>query len=239
MIIHVLPGDSLVDEFKKTGIEGEVVVFREFLICGDLEATSLEEFWDVRANFIEIEYGGDPIEYREHVAYELERLTQLAPDDEAYLWFEYDLFCQVNMWFCLDLLKTHTNVFRVAPLNASPDDVWKGFGGHTVEDLNACFEGRTRFSQTDIETGGKLWKAFREGDTEKLRSFGSYRSETFPFLHEVTDAAAELATRPSEIVRQIMAESNRDLDSVFSEFQKRAGVYGLGDLQVQRLIERL
>ncbi|MCC6327765.1 MAG: DUF1835 domain-containing protein [Acidobacteria bacterium] len=238
MSIHVLPGDSLAAEFNKTGINGEVVVCRECLVAGDKSGATLEEFWERRANFIALDYGGDPIEYQENVAYELEKLIGLPADTEVNLWFEYELFCQVNMWFCLDLVMgSDAEVFRVEPLNASPDDIWKGFGPSGAADLVNCFEARTRFSDEDIRMGSRLWHAFREGDLDELRRLGEYRSPCFPFLKEVCEAAAEIGSRPAAIVRELKARGLNELDSLFPEFQKRAGVYGYGDLQVERLLQ--
>jgi hypothetical protein len=239
MIVHVLPGDSLVEEFKKAGIDGEVIVCRECFVVGDLTGETLDEFWRSRANFLELEYAGDPIEYQEGVAYELERLIDLPADGEVNLWFEYELFCQANMWFCLDLLKTsNTNVYRVAPVNASPDDVWKGFGEHDAKDLTNCFESRIDFSPDDIAMGSRLWDAFRKRDSAKLRELGEYRSPCFPFLKEVCDAAAEIETRPAGIVSELKSAGLKEIETVFPEFQKRAGVYGFGDLQVEHLIAK-
>ncbi len=237
MIYHVLPGDSLAADFRKTGIEGEVIVCRECLVAGDKSGTTLEEFWDRRANFIALEYGGDPIEYQENVAYELERLIGLEPGDEVNLWFEYELFCQANMWFCLDLLKTpDAHVYRVEPLNASPDDVWRGFGKLDAAELVNCYEGRIEFSDDDIETGSKLWNAFRAGDAAQLLQLGEYRSPCFPFLEEVCEAASVIDSKPIDIIRQLKSAGKGDIESVFPEFQKQAGVYGYGDLQVELLL---
>lgn len=239
IVLHVLPGDSLAEEFKKTEIEGEVIVCRECLVVGDLTGETLDEFWRSRANFLELEYGGDPIEYQEGVAYELEQLIGLPADAEVNLWFEYELFCQANMWFCLDLLKTSdSKVFRVAPVNASPDDVWKGFGEHDAEELVNCFESRIEFTPEDIAMGSRLWEAFRKRDSVKLRELGEYRSPCFPFLKEVCDASAEIETRPAEIVRELKSAGLKEIETVFPAFQKRAGVYGFGDLQVERLLEK-
>lgn len=238
MNVHVLPGDAPAAEFRKADIEGELIVFRECLVVGDVSGSTLDEFWDRRANFILIEYGEDPIEYREGVAYELERLIGLPADAEVNLWFEYELFCQTNMWFCLDMLRAFEGkVYRVQPLNASPDDVWKGFGNHGPKELESCLEARTPFTQKDIEMGSRLWQAFRERDAGRMLELGEYRSPCFPFLKEVCDAAAEIESRPAEIVRELKAGGLKEIDSLFPEFQKRAGVYGFGDLQVERLLE--
>ena len=163
MIYHVLPGDSLVDQFKDSGIDGEVIVFREALIAGDVSGQTLDEFWDVRSNFVALEYGGDPIEYQEKVAYEVERLLDVTADDSIFLWFEYELFCQSNMWFLLDLLSNSpARIFRVQPLNALPDNVWDGFAASTPDDLRKCFDDAEEFTSEDISMGQKLWEAFRE-----------------------------------------------------------------------------
>ncbi len=240
MILHVLPGDSLTAEFTKTSIDGEVIVCRECLVTGDVSGRTLDEFWDRRANFIAVEYGGDPIEYQENVAYELERLIGLSEKDEVNLWFEYELFCHANMWFCLDLLNgTEASVFRVAPVNASPDDVWKGFGILDAAALSECFDARTKFTGEDIETGSALWRAFSKRDADKLAELGEYRSPSFPFLKEVCEAAARIDSRPAEIVRELKADGLDRIETVFPEFQKRAGVYGFGDLQVERLLEQV
>ena len=237
MNVHVLPGDSLAAEFRKTGLDGEVVVCRECLVAGDKSGTTLEEFWERRSNFIALEYAGDPIEYQENVAYELEKLIGLPAGTEVNLWFEYELFCQANMWFCLDLLEnSEAAVFRIEPLNVSPDDIWKGFGKLDAAELVNCYEGRTQFSDEDISTGSKLWTAFRESDAGELLRLGKHRSPCFPFLREVCEAAAEIDTRPMDIVREIKSGGKDDVESVFPEFQKRAGVYGFGDLQVELLL---
>ena len=240
MIYHVLPGDAQVEEFRKTGIEGELIVFREALVTGPIDEASVDEFWDRRARFILSEYGEDEIDYQEKVADELLRLEDVSEGDEVDLWFEFELFCSVNYWFCLDQLGgSGARIFRVAPVDASPDNVWEGFGQHIAEDLKASFDSRVELTLEDVETGSQLWKAFRDRDILKLRELGDYRSPAFPFLKEVCDAAADIEVRPAEIVREIVGSGKRELEEVFPEFRSRAGVYGFGDLQVEKLIERV
>ena len=240
MIYNVLPGDAQVEEFRKTGIDGELIVFREALITGPIDESDPDEFWDRRARFILSEYGEDEIEYQEKVADELLRLEEAEEGDEVNLWFEFELFCSVNYWFCLDQFRDGgAAIFRVAPVDASPDNVWEGFGRHTADDLKSCFDSRVALSVEDIETGSKLWRAFRDRDSLKLKELSEYRSPAFPFLKEVCEAAADIEVRPAEIVREIIVSGKREIEEVFPEFRSRAGVYGFGDLQVEKLIERV
>jgi len=239
MIYHVLPGDSLVEEFKKAGIGGEIIVCREALVVGPVDAETPFEFWDERARFILGEYGEDEILFHERVADELEKLSDIEPEDEVNLWFEYELFCSVNMWFCLSLLAgSGAAIFRVEPSILGKNDRWEGFGQAGPDELNRCFETRRLFVEADIKLGADLWEAFRRRDRVRLRELSDSPSTLFPYLKEVCDAAIEKETRPAEIVAEIMSEGITDFAELFPEFKRRAGVYGYGDLQVESLMLR-
>lgn len=239
MIYHVLPGDAQVEEFSKSNIDGEVIVCRECLIVGDINAETLPEFWEQRAHFILSEYGEDEIEYHEKVADELTKLLDVDSDDEINLWFEYELFCSVNMWFCLWLLsETGARVYRVEPIVRSESDRWLGFGKLTSEDLKTCFNARTEFPAEDIALGAKLWNAYRKNDNAKLAELSGSMSTCFPYLREVCEAAIEKDSRPREIIAEIQFEGKTEFEDIVPEFSRRAGVYGFGDLQVKRIIER-
>ncbi|MBP7376293.1 MAG: hypothetical protein KA956_07430 [Pyrinomonadaceae bacterium] len=238
MIYHVLPGDAVAEEFKKTKIRGEVIVCRECLAVGDVDADILPDFWEQRARFILSEYGEDEIVYHETVADELAVLLDLGSDDEVNLWFEYELFCSVNMWFCLWLLsETGAAVFRVEPVVLKPEDRWDGFGNLGSVDLQKCYGRRVRFTPKEIQLGADLWNAFRKNDHERLIELSKAEQGRFPYLAEVCDAAIERVTRPAEIVAEIQFEGKTEFEEIFAEFKRRAGVYGYGDLQVQRIID--
>lgn len=239
MIYHVLPGDALAEEFKKTSIDGELIICRECLIVGDADAETLHEFWEQRAHFIASAYGEDEIEYYDKVAEQLSQLLDLTADDEVNLWFEYELFCSVNLWFCLSLLsQTEATVYRVEPAVLTEDDRWDGFGKLTTSDLNKCFAERRKLTPDDIALGSKLWNAFRQNDAAELERLSAVAPPAFPYLAEVCAAAIEKDTRPAEILAEIEFEGKKEFEDVFAEFTRRAGVFGLGDLQVQRLLDQ-
>lgn len=240
MTYHVLPGDSLVEEFRKTEIAGEVIVCRECMIVGDVSGETLDELFDRRANFLLITYGTDEIDYHEKVADELSRLIDLPPDAEVNLWFEYELFCQANYWFCLYLLAdTESAVFRVKPSVRDPHDIWKGFGGLDENALKTCFGGRKLLSEDDLKLGVDLWNAYSAGDHSRLRELGKIESPCFPKLAEVIDAEIEKGVRPAEILREVRGSGIKEFEEIFVEFTRRAGVYGLGDTQVAAILDQM
>jgi hypothetical protein len=237
MKIHVLAGDALADNFKDSGIAGEPVVCRECLVEGDVRAANPEDFWKVRAGFIKSAYGEDEEKYFAEVVAEFEKLKNLAPGTEVNLWFEYELFCQTNMWFCLSLLQnTPASVYRVAPVVRTEADVWKGFGNLSAEDLKKCFAERIKFRDEDIRLGAWLWQAYQNADYEKLEKLSETESECFPRLKEVCRAEIEKNSRPQKVLREIIENGSTDFNEIFPEFTLRAGVYGFGDAQVKRLL---
>lgn len=238
MRIHVLAGDALAQNFKNSGIAGEIIICRECLVEGDVRAENIEDFWRVRAGFIRDAYGEDEEKYFQGVVSEFEKLNNLAPDAEVNLWFEYELFCQANMWFCLSLLQTKASVYRVAPTVRAEADVWKGFGKLSAEDLKKCFAERIKFGEADVLLGARLWQAYQNADYEKLETLSDIESECFPRLKEVCRAEIEKGSRPPKVLREIIESGATDFSEIFPEFTNRAGVYGFGDAQVKRILSQ-
>lgn len=238
MTYHVLPGDAVAETFKNTNIAGDLIVCRECLAIGDADADILPDLWEQRAHFILSEYGEDEIIYHETVADELAKLLDLDETDEVYLWFEYELFCSVNMWFCLWLLsETGAAVYRVEPSVLKTEDRWDGFGHLDANGLQKCYDRRARFTANEVIFGAELWNAFRKGDNARLTELSKVEQDRFPYLAEVVEAAVERHSRPAEIVAEIQFEGKTEFNEVFFEFKRRAGVYGYGDLQVERLLD--
>lgn len=240
---HILPGDSIIEPFRETNIAGEIIVCRECLIDGDLSAESLEEFWRVREDFLKDAYGetqkSDDF-YKQNVRGEFEKLLNTPKDTELNLWFEYELFCQANLWFCLYLLKdSGADIYRVAPVVRSEDDVWLGFGGLNPDDLRTCFDARTKLSRNDVSLGADLWKAFQENDFDQLRDLSRTESECFPYLNEVCEAAIEKQFRPRRSVKTIIESGESNFGKVFQKFNEIEGVYGFGDLQVKKIFDEV
>lgn len=235
MKLHVLPGDSLTERFRETEIDGDLVICRECLVEGEVKARTLNEFWRVRASFISDTYPESEGSYFDDVAAELAKLHNLPADSEVNLWFEHELFCQVNMWFCLSLLAgTEAKVFRVEP---ATDAIWMGFGNLSPDDLTKSFNSRRQLSADDIDFGNLLWTAYQKADHQELLRLSKNASDLFPHLEEVCLAAIEKTTRPVKILKEIKNDGVSEFPEIFAEFSKRAGIYGFGDSQVKRLLQ--
>lgn len=239
-IIHILPGDSLAESFPKS-IGGDQIICRECLIVGDLEGETLEEFWQTRAAFIKSEY--DDENYFAKTVSEFEKLKNLEPQTEINLWFEYELFCQINLWFCLHLLQEQglRNMSIVYPIHKNSKDIWSGFGRFNENDLENCFANKKKLSENDIEFGAKLWFAYQINDLDSLQKLSKIESAAFPTIYEVCTAEIDRKKhhRVENSLREIMADGADTFAEVFAQFQKKEGVYGFGDSQLKKIYDSI
>jgi hypothetical protein len=246
MVYNILNGDSLAYSFPDAKIEGEIVVVREALIDGDLSGDNLQEFWQARARYMRI----TETEYHNSVVKEYEKLIG-APDDSVFnLWFEYDLFCQVNMWFVISIIESLSikkAVYAVftSHLDKNHKQFWNGFGPAKTDELKVCYANRIALSEADIIFGQALWGAYKNNSLEELTKLQKYQSPAFPYLHEVVQAHVDrfpkdgTKGRPEIVIEDIISNVSTDFHKVFEEFWNRESIYGFGDVQFKRLFDEV
>src|SRR4030095_16282237 len=154
MIYNILNGDSLAYSFPDTKIEGEVMVVREGLIDGDLSGDNLHDFWQSRAKYM----GLTADEYQNQVVKEFEKIMNAPDNSEFNLWFEYDLFCQVNMWFVISIINNlpiRKKVYAAytSYLDRTSKQFWNGFGLANSNDLTICFNDRILLNDVELQLG--------------------------------------------------------------------------------------
>ena len=246
MIYHILNGDALAASFGDTKLEGEVIVFREALIDGDLGGNSLPEFWQTRAEYMQVEKN----EYYASVVNEIEKILKAPENSEFNLWFEYDLFCQVNLWFLLSIIQNlgiEKKVFAVYSsfLDKSSTQFWNGFGRADTGELLQSFSERVYLNDDALRFGAQLWKAYKHGQNEALVQLAAKGNPAFPYLREVVDAQVERFPgagklgRPERVLSEILNNGITNNWEVFVEFWKRESLYGFGDNQLQKLFNSL
>ena len=138
MNVHILNGDALKEQLDKS-LSGNIIVARECMIEGSTSGSSLEELFQNRAEFLKTTYGTPIEEYREKSVSEFRKLSGLGPAATVNLWFEDDLFCQTNLWFCCHLIKQYTRIGEVYLVRAV-GELQFGFGGMSVGSLLEAYE---------------------------------------------------------------------------------------------------
>ncbi|GAB0154830.1 hypothetical protein CHRYSEOSP005_00900 [Chryseobacterium sp. Alg-005] len=244
-VFHILNGDCLAVQLKETSIDGKVIICREALISGDVKADSLRDFWELRAESISKDYSIEKEIYYEKTVSEFLKILDIPEGAEVNLWFEDDLFCQTNMWFCLFLLseKENIKIYRVFPQVPSLEDHWKGFSLSDSEDLKKALQSRVECKGKDIELGVRLWKAYQNQDKSCLTLLSETQSGCFNLLKTVVDAYLntfpenQTSTNPKIYIRELVDSGITDFNAVFEKFQQKFGIYGYGDLQVKKMYD--
>lgn len=246
MTYHILNGDALAYSFPDSTIEGDIIVVREALIDGDVSCSDLDAFWQTRARYL----GISQAEYQEKVVTEFEKIGQ-APNGSAFnLWFEYDLFCQVNMWFVISLIQQlpiDKKVYAVytSYVDSTSKHFWNGYGPADTHQLQTCFADRILFSEADIQFGTALWSAYKNNDLEALSRLALHASPAFPYLREVVQAHIDrfpqdgTPGRPEKVIAAITQQGSSDFPTVLQEFWKRESIYGFGDTQLKQLYDKV
>lgn len=240
---HVLNGDSLKEQFPER-LAGEIIVARECLVDGPVDADDLEELFAQRAKFMASDYRAcSEAEYYSGAVVEFAKVKNIPPGSTVHLWFEDDLFCQVNFWFVAYLLFHFTErieLYLVRPEVHTP----YGFGGLSTLELEAAFD--TRISIADLEQLAQLWRLYSSGDLDTLLVVAKQMQSSHPFILRAVEAhvarmpAGNHKGRPAESLMAIMEDlQTRDFASVFREFNQREPIYGFGDLQVKRIYDQL
>ena len=240
---QILNGDSLKEQFPSK-IKGDIIIARECLVDGDVSGNTLEELFKTRAKFLSTHYEEiTEQDYYEQTVPEIEKILSIPNQSEINLWFEDDLFCQVNFWFVLDLLNPTSQNNKYYLIRPSSQDQF-GFGGFNEDSLQELYEQRIELNQ--LETLSSLWTAYKTNNFAQLRSLAIELQTTYPFILKAVESHfARIPSngklgRPSESIIQIMKDlDTNDFATVFKEFNTRESIYGFGDLQVKRLFDRL
>jgi hypothetical protein len=240
---HILNGDALKAQLPKS-INGDIIVARECLVDGPVEGDTFEVLYETRAQFLATAYGGEEeINYYDKAVTEFESIQKIPQNAEINLWFEDDLFCQVNLWFVLHLIKENDkkyNLYLIRPKQGSE----YGFGSMNESDLLTAFQNKTKISPALFQDLSKLWRLYQQDDFDQLIQTADKLKDDFTFLLPAINAHIERVEkdgkpgRPTESLIRIIEELETDeFSPVFRAFCKKEGIYGFGDLQVKRLFD--
>ena len=242
---HILNGDALKQQFP-IEIEGEQIVARESLVDGNVRGESLEELYQNRAQFLSSAYEDGSIEeYYQKTVTEFERIQAIPENAVINLWFEDDLFCQVNCWFVVHLISQSNKNYTLYLVRPQQHNQY-GFGGYAESELLSLYEDRLPLSASEVDKIASLWKFYQEGDIENLTAVARTLESKYPFILTAVKAHIDRIPangnlgRPVRSLMEIMERLDTEqFGPVFAEFNKQESIYGFGDLQVKRLYDAI
>ena len=251
-ILHILNGDSTAYSFKDTGLDGDILVWREVLSQGPLlEDISSAAFWEKRSDWISKGFNEAPENYRKKVIEPLGKLSNIY--DEITLWFEFDLHCQINMLGVMEMMLKHTDlsipkVYLVCPNEYPGVEDFRGMGQLNGKQLALLYDDRFRLNDWDFTLASQAWKLYVSGDDIALEKW--INETTFwGSLHLLKPALQAHLKRVringaglnkiEQTLLDIYNSGIKNKSAIYEVFWKTEKIYGMGDLEIDIYLQSL
>jgi len=248
MNLHILNGDVSHAIFKRTDISGSSCSWPEILCEGppSLDLFSAE-FMHKRYDFLRTRFNSTKTEYNKKLSPVIDHISKLHKYSNIYLWFEYDLFCHVNLFALVhkikSLLSENQHLYYICPVS---DSTLIGLGELDSYDYIKLHREAEKLTSKQIEFLSSIWIAYNNDDPRHLLKFLE-PNEDFPHLKEVL--LSHFRRFPSRdtgidqlrlrILKSIKENAFTSIKEVIGFQLKNQGYYGFGDLQYELLVNEL
>lgn len=251
-ILHITNGDSTTNYLKKLKFKGEFITWREML-CEGKTTTDVgsESFWKNRYDFFKSSYKVTKQKFIDFTLKEYRTLCNQKNTEEIILWFEYDLFCQINMIAVISWLKRYRkghHISLVCSGKIKGSNKLKGIGELTENQLRTHYKNRVTLSQDDIEYADYIWQLYCSDSPLRLETVYKFDPMS-PFQYLASAIEAHILRFPSlenglnKIENTILQTANEtNLSSkkkLVGQLLKEENVYGFGGMQLENHINHI
>ena len=162
--LHITNGDSVLYLFRKAGLTGTQIAWRDALQEGPVPTGDLEHVSRVRADYASARGYGHPIAiYREFEQRDA-TLRKAAEYDEIVLWFEHDLYDQLQLMQILSAMASLT--FDASRVSMVQSDQYLGM--LDARELMALFPKRRTLSDGASANAVDAWRTFTAEAPDEL-----------------------------------------------------------------------
>jgi hypothetical protein len=248
-ILHITNGSSLTDSLRELDFKDTILTWQEMLCEGPTtQKIDTDAFFTLRKTFLSLEYEVDPADY--DFKEQLALLDNLESFSEVVLWFEYDLFCHINMCAAISLLREKSCKLPISlvcsgRVNGSTD--LKGLPELSDEQLLEHYKNKIYLNTYDLELAAHVWEIYCGKDHNLLKPL-IVKPSSFLYLSNCLkaqlkrfpDSVTGLSSLEVNILKLI--KSNDDIKSrhhLLGYILNYQGYYGFGDWQLAKIIQRL
>lgn len=250
--LHILNGDAITGAMDQAGITGERMVWREMLSDGpSIVEMGTPQFFALRMQFFMEEYEVSAEKYQELTISEFEKLDAAFDSTEEFvLWFEYDLFCQVNMLACLawfakqDLTDKKISLICLGEFPGY--DRLIGLGELDAQHYPKLFRERRPLRDLDIGFAVNAWKSWCSVNPRDMIDAVDLCPPAFPYLklafHQHRGRFPSSTNGLNVIENKFLswiAEGANSRREVVKRALTRGNIFGFGDMQYFNYLEHL
>jgi hypothetical protein len=248
--LHVANGTSTTDSIRAAGIPGTCSIWADPLYEGPVPAGVTDaELIAVRARFLA---GPDPADA--DPVDDLRRWRAVIDRHDSYdeliLWYEHDLFDQLNLIQVLSWIRERLPAGQPVSLvciGAFPNrPAFKGLGELTPGDLAALLDTRQPVSAAQYALAGRAWEAFRQPDPGPLDALRRSDTAALPFLAPAIERflqeypwTTDGLSRSERRLLRLAEPGGIDLRSAFPRMHDDEQAYYVTDCSLASLAETL
>lgn len=247
--LHIVNGDSLAEQMQELNLQGEIIIWRELLCEGPTKKEINANFFKIRKKFLLNTYGISSEHYEESFVKEVKKLKALKDYDEVVLWFEYDLFCHINMLAAINLLagkKKQVPVSLVCSKKLKGEKEFQPLCHLSSAELKNHFKNSISLTTEDIEIASLIWELYCGDNPLKLKPQIKTKSN-FEYLSSCVRAHVErfpnsitgINSLERNVLRLIENYDIKSMNHLLGYALQYQGYYGYSDSQMQRLIDKL
>lgn len=232
-ILNITNGDSAVKIMQEAGISGIFLPWRDVLhdgpVPGDL---SLEELSRVRSRFIADSGWGTPEAIRQSFVDRDQTLRSFDKFDRIILWFEHDLYDQLQILQILDWFSRRPAALPKLSIICTEQYL----GMLSPDGMKALRAFETPVSQEQLALSANAWAAFRSSTPENWRGLLNTNTSALPFLEgaiirqleEYPDCDSGLS-RSARTALEIISDGEHRPWRIFGLYQKTEERRFMGD----------
>src|SRR5215203_4857732 len=167
--LHVTNGDSAVGGIKAVDAPGDILPWRDVLHEGPVPSrVSLHELSRIRAKFLVSQGADNPETLERDLAARDDMLRAYREYDEIILWFEWDLYDQLQLIQVLDILASSSQAASASAPQISIICIEGYLGALPVERFHPLYEERSPVTIEMVSAASEAWQAFRSDDPRDL-----------------------------------------------------------------------
>ena len=247
-ILHITNGDILTKMLKELKVEGDYLTWQEMLCEGPTEINiDTPSFFNKRKTFLN-EYYDIEINEEEYLS-EIQKFNHLEDYSEIVLWFEYDLFCHINLVAIISLLQQkHVDIplYLVSSGRIKSEKNLKALTELSNGQLVHHYNTKVKLTPEDIEIAVSVWKTYCGKDHNLLKNYIIQKS-SFKYLTNCLKAHLErfpdlisgLDILEENILTIIKDKNIKTKNHLLGYALNYQGYYGYSDMQILRIIDKL
>ncbi len=247
-ILHITNGNALTDYLRELDFTEDILTWQEMLCEGPtIPAIASDNFFEVRRQFLKEYYN---IEVNsEELKNELSKLDEAEKYSEIHLWFEYDLFCHINLIGVINLLHQKNiskPLYLICSGRVEGEKNLKGLCELSPEQLMEHYHERTLLTKDDKELAITLWRTYCGKDHNILKPYIVTESN-FKYMSNCLKAHLKrfphqksgLSVLEDNILRLVRDHQIKSIHHLLGYSLNYQGYYGFGDTQLRRIIDKL